>query len=370
VSLDKRALGASIRSNEKCQTTRSAPRHPKEPFRSGTPLAVPSPVLIFIARRLVWTVIVIGAVLLVTFLVFFKLPAGDPALPFAGPKPTPETLAEVRHRLHFDQPVYVQFGYYVKNFVAGDENGWPGLGYSYHAQVSVKEQLEERAPRTLWLIFGASVLWLTFGVAIGVLSAVKRRSALDRTAMGFSLFWISAPIFWLGPLALFVFWRKLGWTGGSGYVPLSEGVCCGQDTWLMHMILPWTVLSLGLMAIYARVTRNTLLETLGEDFIRTARAKGLPEQRVILRHGLRASLTPIVTMFGLDVALLIGGAIITESVFNLQGLGWLAYSSYRTQDLPVVLGVVLLAATAVVIMNLVIDIVYALLDPRVRYGTA
>jgi peptide/nickel transport system permease protein len=324
--------------------------------------------LIYIARRLVWTVIVIGTVLLLTFLVFFKLPAGDPALRFAGKQPTEEQIAEIRHRLHLDQPFYVEFGYFVKNFVAGDENGWPGLGYSYNGLVPVKDQIIERAPRTLWLIFGASVLWLTFGVAIGVLSAVKRRSAVDRAAMGFVLFGISAPVFWLGLIALFIFWRKLGWTGGTGYVPLSDGVCCGQDTWLMHMILPWVCVSLLYMAIYARMTRNNLLATLGEDYIRTARAKGLPERTVILKHGLRASLTPIVTLFGLDIALLVGGLIITESLFNIQGLGWLAYTGARTQDLPTVLGVVLLTATAVAIMNLVIDIVYAFLDPRVRYA--
>jgi peptide/nickel transport system permease protein len=232
----------------------------------------------------------------------------------------------------------------------------------------VKDQIVERAPRTLWLIAGAATLWLTLGVAIGVLSAVKRRSVVDRLAMGFALFGISAPVFWLGLMALFIFWRTLHWTGGTGYVPLSDGVCCGEDTWFMHLILPWTVLALLYMAIYARVTRNNLLETLGEDYIRTARAKGLSERKVILRHGLRASLTPIVTMFGLDVALLVGGAIITESVFNIQGLGWLAITGARTQDLPTVLGVVLLTATAVAIMNLVVDIVYAFLDPRVRYA--
>jgi peptide/nickel transport system permease protein len=324
--------------------------------------------LIYIARRLAWTALVVGVVLLVTFAVFFLMPAGDPALRFAGKSPTQEQIDLIHKRLHLDKPWYVEFGYFVKNFVAGDENGWPGLGYSYSGLVPVKDQIIQRAPRTLWLIAGAATLWLTIGVAIGVLSAVKRRSIVDRLAMGFALFGISAPVFWLGLMALYIFWRTLHWTGGTGYVPLSDGVCCGEDTWFMHLILPWCVLALLYMAIYARVTRNNLLETLGEDYIRTARAKGLSERRVILRHGLRASLTPIVTMFGLDIALLVGGAIITESVFNLQGLGWLAITGARTQDLPTVLGVVLLTATAVAIMNLVVDIVYAFLDPRVRYA--
>ena len=211
---------------------------------------------------------------------------------------------------------------------------------------------------------GAATIWLIFGVAIGVLSAVKRRTAVDRAAMGFALFGISAPVFWLGLMALYLIWKKLGLTGGSGYPPLSDGI----GAWASHLILPWTVLALLYIAIYARLTRNNLLETLGEDYIRTARAKGLSERRVILKHGLRASLTPIVTIFGLDMALLVGGAIITEAVFNIQGLGWLAFNGANTQDLPSVIGVVICTATAVVIANLIVDIIYAFLDPRVRYA--
>jgi peptide/nickel transport system permease protein len=320
--------------------------------------------LFYIARRLVWTIVVLLVVLFITFAVFFLMPNGDPALRFAGKSPTDESLALIRHRLNLDKPWYEEFGFFVKRFVTGDENGWPGLGYSYGNFVSVKSEVVTRAPRTLFLIMGAATIWLTFGVAIGVLSAVKRRTVVDRAAMGFALFGISAPVFWLGLMALFIFWKKLHLTGGSGYVPLSQGV--GQ--WASHLILPWIVLALLYMAIYARMTRNSLLETLGEDYIRTARAKGLSERNVILKHGLRASLIPIVTLFGLDVALLVGGAIITESVFNLQGLGWLAISGATSQDLPTVLGVVLCTAIAVAIMNLVVDIAYAFLDPRVRYA--
>ena len=283
---------------------------------------------------------------------------------FAGKSPTEENLALIRERLHLDKPFYEEFGYFVWGFARGDENGWPGLGYSYSGYVPVKDMIETRAPRTLWLIFGAAIIWLVVGVGIGVLSAVKRRSLIDRAAMGFALFGISAPVFWLGLMALWIFWRKLHWTAGTGYVPLSDGV----GAWFSHLILPWVCLALLYMAIYARMTRNNLLETLGEDYIRTARAKGLSEREVIFKHGLRASLTPIVTLFGLDVALLVGGAIITESVFNLQGLGWLAINGAINQELPQVLGVVLLTATAVAIMNLVVDIVYAFLDPRVRYA--
>ncbi len=318
----------------------------------------------YIARRLVWTAVVVSAVLLISFIVFYKLPAGDPAVRFAGKSPTPELLAEVRHRLGLDQPWYVEFGRYIRHFFTGDEYGWPGLGFSFASTVSVLSLVSERAPRTLFLIMGASVLWLTSGVAIGVLSAVKRRSIVDRAAMGFALFGISSPVFWLGLMGLWIFWRTLHLTGGTGYVPLSQGV----GAWFSHLILPWCVLALLYAAFYARITRNNLLETLGEDYIRTARAKGLPERTVIFKHALRASLTPIVTMFGLDIALLVGGAVITESVFNIQGLGYLAINSALNQDLPTVLGVTVLTATAVAIANLVVDVLYAFLDPRVRYA--
>ena len=325
---------------------------------------------LYILRRVLWAVLVVNVVVFVTFLVFFKLPNGNPALRFVGKFPTPENIALAEQRLHLNKPFYIEYYYFVKNFFTGDANGWPGLGYSYGNYISVRSEIIQRAPRTLFLILGAAILWLTCGVAIGVLSAVKRRTAVDRGAMGFALFGISAPVFWLGLMALYVVWVKHLWipgishiTDGSGYVPISDGI----NHWFGHMILPWIVLALLYMAIYARLTRNNLLETLGEDYIRTARAKGLSERTVILKHGLRASLTPIVTIFGLDIALLVGGAIITESVFNIQGLGWLAYSSAIGQDLPSVLGVVILTATAVALANLLVDIAYAFLDPRVRY---
>lgn len=320
--------------------------------------------LLYILRRLLWATVVVLIVLLLTFAVFYLMPAGDPALRFAGKSPTPEQLELVRHRLGLDEPWYQQYGIFVKNLFAGDENGWPGLGYSYTGDVAVLSEIRERAPRTLLLIVGAVTIWLLVGVSIGVISAVKRQSVADRAAMGFVLFGISAPVFWLGLMALWIFWKQLHLTGGSGYVPLTEDV----RGFFSHMILPWCVLALLFAAIYARMTRNTLLETLGEDYIRTARAKGLSERQVIVHHALRASLIPIVTMLGMDIALLVGGAVVTESVFNLQGLGWLAVNGTLNQDLPMVLGVVVVATIAVVVMNLIVDITYAFLDPRVRYA--
>jgi peptide/nickel transport system permease protein len=318
----------------------------------------------YIVRRVLWAAVVVLIVLMLTFVVFYLLPAGDPALRFAGKSPTEESLALIRDRLGLDEPWYKQYGIYVKNVATGDEYGWPGLGYSYVGSVSVLSEIQERAPRTLLLIVGAAIIWIVVGVGVGVISAIRRRSIVDRAAMGFVLIGISSPVFWLGLMALFIFWKELGWTGGTGYVPLTED----PRGFFSHMILPWTVLALLFAATYARMTRNTLLDTLGEDYIRTARAKGLPERTVISHHALRASLIPIITMFGMDVALLVGGAVITESVFNIQGLGWLSISGTFNQDLPMVLGVVTVAAIAVVIMNLVVDIAYAFLDPRVRYA--
>jgi peptide/nickel transport system permease protein len=318
----------------------------------------------YILRRLFWMLIVVACVIGITFIVFYLLPAGDPALRFAGKNPTQEELDLIRHRLGLDQAWYVQFGKFIKTFFTGDQYGWPGLGYTFAGGSSVRALIEARAPRTIFLIIGASTLWLTFGVAIGIISAVKRRTIVDRGAMGFALFGISAPVFWLGLMLLYIFWRQLGWTGGTGYISPAVSL----TGFFSHMILPWTALAMLYAAFYARMTRNNLLETLGEDYIRTARAKGLTERQVIFKHGLRASLTPIVTMFGLDIALLVGGAVITESVFNIQGLGYLAINSALTQDLPTVVGVVLVAAVAVAIANLVVDVLYAFIDPRVRYA--
>ena len=320
--------------------------------------------IFYIARRLLWTVAVVVVVLAIVFIVFYLLPAGDPALRFAGKAPTPELLAEIRHRLGLDHAWYTQFGIFVKNFFTGDANGWPGLGTSFQNQVSVLSLIQDAAPRTLWLIAGAVVIWLLLGIPIGIISALRRRTLVDRLAMGFALFGISAPVFWLGQMALWLIWFEAGLTGGSGYVGITTSV----SGFFSHMILPWFVLALLYAAFYARMVRRNLLETLGEDYIRTARAKGLTERRVIFRHGLRASLTGVVTMLGLDIALLVGGAVITESVFNLQGLGYLAIQSALQQDLPTIIGVTMLTAIAVAIANLVVDLVYAFLDPRIRYA--
>jgi peptide/nickel transport system permease protein len=318
----------------------------------------------YIARRLLWTLVVVFCVLGITYLVFYKLPQGDPALRFAGKNPTTRELTLIRHRLGLDLPWYQQFGKFSWHFFAGDQYGWPGLGFTFSGggTTSVKSLVFARAPRTLLLIAGAAVLWLFSGVAIGVLSAVRRRSFADRFAMGFALFGISTPVFWLGLIMLYVFWAELGWAGGTGYVSPANS----PTGFFSHMILPWITLAMLYAAFYARMTRNNLLETLGEDYIRTARAKGLSERQVIFKHGLRASLTPIVTMFGMDIALLVGGAVITETVFAIPGVGRLVIDSVQRHDYPVIQSVLLLSAGVYVLINLLIDLSYRLFDPRIR----
>jgi len=318
----------------------------------------------YIARRLLYVLFVVLVITLLTFLIFYILPPTDPAVAFAGKQPTPETIAQVREQFGLDKPIYQQYFQFVRNIVLGDEYGWPGLGFSFDSRSPVRTELFRRAPITIQLASGAAIVWLLIGIPVGVVSALKRRSVVDRAAMGFALFGISAPVFWLGLLALYVFWQRLGVAPGTGYVPFSES----PVQWFQHLIMPWIVLSLLYAAFYARMVRGNLIETMGEDYIRTARAKGLSERSVIMKHGLRSSLTPIVTMFGLDFGLLLGGAVITESVFNLQGLGSYVVGAVLGGDLPVILGLSVIAAFFVTFLNFLVDVIYAYLDPRVRFS--
>ena len=320
----------------------------------------------YVIRRLLWTGLVILVVTFLTFLIFFVMMPGNKAVRFAGKQPTPEIIAEVEKQFGLDKPVYAvrdlrsapqvwrvdgRRASAVRpltdgRLVLGDGDGcpvgidgcgWPGLGISYDSRSAVRQEIIERLPRTLALAIGAAIVWLVMGVTIGVISALKRGSAADRGAMGFALFGVSAPVFWLGLMALFIFWKKLGIDAlGTGYVEFAVD----PWGWFTHLLLPWFVLALLYAALYARMTRGNLIDVMGEDYIRTARAKGLPERTVVFKHGLRASLTPIVTMLGMDFALLIGGAIITETVFNIQGLGYYAVSSARSQDFPSIAGIV------------------------------
>ena len=318
----------------------------------------------YIVRRLLWVVVVLLVVTSITYVVFFVMPSTDPAITFAGKNPTTEQIEEVRRNFGLDKPVPIQYLTFIKHVFLGDQYGWPGLGFSYSTRSPVKDQFFGRVLVTVQLAVGAALVWLCIGIPIGIVSAIKRRSLTDRLAMGFALFFVSAPVFWLGLMGLWLFWFKLRISPGTGYVAWGDSF----GDWLSHMVLPWVVLALLYAASYARMTRGNLLETMGQDYIRTARVKGLPEWKVILKHGLRASLTPVVTLIGLDLGALLGGAVITETVFNLQGIGQWSVASVFQGDLPVVLAVTVVVAIAVSLMNLIVDIVYAYLDPRVRYN--
>lgn len=319
----------------------------------------------YLVRRILFLILVLFIISLLTFIIFLKLPATDPARLVAGRVSSPEILAEIRHNLGLDRPWYVQYGRFAKGLVP-----WPGwflneqVYFSYGNNVPVKGELFRRLPVTIALTLGAAVLWIIIGLPIGILSAIRRRTLADRAGMLFALFGVSAPVFWLGYVMLFIFWFKLRLAPSPG---LDIGETLPHAIFAGKFILPWMTLSLLYAAFYARMVRGNLIETMSEDYIRTARAKGLSERRVIFKHGLRAALTPVVTMFGMDMGYLLGGAIITETIFDLDGLGKYTIASIRNQDFPVVMAVTLFAALFIVVANLVVDVVYAFLDPRVRY---
>jgi peptide/nickel transport system permease protein len=291
---------------------------------------------------------------------FFVAP-NNVARTLAGRQATPETVAAISHRLGLDQPLWKQYLDFVGNALRGD------LGYDYYHQVPVTTILGSALPITLSLVLGASVLWLGLGVLNGVVSGTRPRSLTDRSLTAASLFFYSTPTFLLGILLLYVLYYRLTLAGttafpAGGYAPFTGGL----GAWAQHMVLPWFTLALVSAATYTRLTRASMLDVLGEDYIRTARSKGIGERRVVVRHGLRAALTPIVTQFGIDVGTLLGGVVVTETVFSLPGLGKSAIDAINQQDLPVIIGIVLFASAAVVVANIVVDILYAVLDPRVR----
>jgi peptide/nickel transport system permease protein len=315
----------------------------------------------YIIRRLLYMVVVLLFVTAITFLIFYVLPTADPAALRAGRSPTPETLAAIREQLGLDKSLPEQFWLYIKALVLHFD-----FGNSFVNNTDVRALIFDRLPNTLFLISGAAILWFTGGVAIGTISAVKRGTVLDRAAMGTALIAISAPVYWLGLVSLYLFASDIGQFPvfpGSGAYQNADGFFAKIPT----LILPWIVLAAAFSAIYARLTRSNLLEVMSEDYVRTARAKGLTERRVVVRHGLRAAITPVITVLGLDLGILVGGAILTESVFGIPGIGRLSFDAIQRGDLVTIQGCTLFLAFAVVLMNLIVDILYAFLDPRVRY---
>lgn len=335
-------------------------------------------VVAFIVRRVIAAVLMLAVVSMATFAIFFLIPRALGQTPegmasrYVGRDATPEAIQGAVKRLHLDDPLLVQYGRFAQGIVAGQDYSLgpkkaecpaPCFGFSFNNNQPVWPTLLDRLPATLSLAIGAAVLWLVTGVSIGVVSALRRGSVLDRAAMTVALAGVSLPIYFTGLLSLSVFAYTLGiFPGGGSYTPITEN----PVMWFQALVLPWITLAFLYAALYARLTRAGMLETMGEDYIRTARAKGLRERTVVTKHALRATLTPILTIFGLDLGLLLGGAVLTESTFSIQGIGKLVIDAIRGNDLPVVLGVTLFAAFFIVLANLIVDILYAVVDPRVR----
>jgi peptide/nickel transport system permease protein len=317
----------------------------------------------YIARRLLWGIALLFIVSALIFLIFYTFPSADPAALRAGRQASPEQIERIRESLGLDDPIHEQYGRYMKDlFLHAD------LGFSYQFETPVRDLILDRLPATISLVAGAVVFWLLLGIPTGIVSAIRRRSLLDRATMVTTLALISAPVFWLGLVALYLFAKDIGtlplFPGQGSYVPISGGPL----DWAYALVLPWIVLAASFAAIYARYLRSSLIDVMGEDYIRTARAKGLPERAVILRHGVRSAVTPVVTLLGLDIGILLAGnAILTESVFNIPGVGRLVLESIEQADLPLIQGIVLFGAFFIIVLNLIVDIAYAYLDPRVRY---
>jgi peptide/nickel transport system permease protein len=317
----------------------------------------------FLIRRCLQGLFVLWLMTVTVFLIFFIGPGpGAVARTLAGRQATPAQVAAVSHRLLLDRPVYVQYGHFVWLLLHGN------LGYDYYHQQSVNTIIASAFPITLSLVIGASIIWLVLGVLTGIISAVKTRSIWDRLFTFLSLFFYSMPSFVLGFLLILGLYYEFTIHHINLFPAPGTWVSFTSNPaqWAHVLILPWLTLALVSAATYTRLTRGSMLDVSSEDYIRTARSKGMRERRVIFKHNLRASLTPVVTQFGLDVGTLIGGAIITEAVFNLPGLGYTAVNAIGQQDLPVVIGIVIVASAGVVVANLLVDILYAVLDPRVR----
>jgi peptide/nickel transport system permease protein len=315
----------------------------------------------FLLRRVVAGILVLWAVATLTFFLFFvAVPEGVVAHNLAGRAATPQVIAEVERNLGLNLPKPVQYWHYLDHLLHGN------LGYSYYSQEPVTTIIKQALPATISVVIGGTLLWLIAGLGTGILSATRARSLFDRIATVGVLAGVSAPVFVVGELLIVLVYVQLNGHGVSfiqtGYTPITQSF----TGWLGCMILPWVTLAIVQAAVYTRLSRGSLLDTLGEDYIRTARSKGISERRVLYRHAVRSALTPVVSQLGIDVGALLGGVIVVEQVFGLQGLGQQTVTAISQGDGQLVIGFVIIAALFVVVANLIVDLSYALLDPRVR----
>lgn len=319
----------------------------------------------YIARRLLYSALVLVIISILTFLIFVKLPSGDPARRAAGRRTDPVQIANAREAFGLDKPLIVQYGRFAKGLIPLPSTFLSeDVYYSFSNYLPVREEIWRRLPVSAILGTGAAILWLVVGIPLGIASGVRPRSRTARWTMILAIVGVSLPVFWLGQLLLYFVWFRLG-------LAPSSGLQIDANVWSSALqgkfILPWITVAVGYAAIYARMLRSNMIETTGEDYIRTARAKGLSEHRVIYRHALRGALTPIVTMLGIDFATILAGLVITETLFGLPGLGQLAVSSIYSNDFPMVMGVTIIGSMFILAANIVVDVAYAFLDPRVRY---
>jgi peptide/nickel transport system permease protein len=318
----------------------------------------------YLVRRILWAILLFLVVTFVTFVIFFMTPANPGRLLCGGERARADCIEEATQKLGLDEPIVVQYAKFLKSIVVDQS-----LGTSFLQKKSVNSVIEDAAPVTASLVFGGAVLWLMIGLVVGVFSALRPRSVLDRFAMIFVLVGVSAHPIWIGLIFSYFFGFKWGLTPIAGYADLVNpppGEPGGPWEWFHHMILPWCTFAILFAALYVRMIRANVMETMNEDYVRTARAKGAPEARVLRVHVLRNALLPVVTMLGMDIGLALGGAVFTETVYNLPGLGRTAILAINSYDLAVVQGIVVFATIAIIFFNLVVDLLYAWIDPRIR----
>ncbi|HZT86130.1 MAG TPA: ABC transporter permease [Gaiellaceae bacterium] len=318
----------------------------------------------YLIRRTFWAFFLFVVATMITYVIFFVVPA-DPATLAAGKATKPEIVAHIRKMLHLNLPIYQQYWLFVWNLVRHGS-----FGYSFVNGLPVRTMLGQEIPVTASIVFGGVILYLAIAIPTGVISALRPRSILDRTGMVFVLVGISAPSVWIGLILLYLVGFKLGWTPIGDYcdfLPHHQiGVCSGPGQWAYHLILPWITLAVGSAALYTRLIRANVMETMTEDYVRTAHAKGASPARVLVQHVLRNSMLQVVTILGMDLGLLLGGVVFIEIVFGLPGLGQQLVQAAPRFDLPVIVGIVMFATLAVIVFNFVVDVLYAWLDPRIR----